>query len=101
MGPSILVVVGLGIWLVVLQEDIAFSQLWIWLSLVLVVVSAVPGIYSGSKGKQISRLAEELGPENGQVRLGLNRLLWLARIDILVLVAVLGLMVFKPGGPSA
>jgi uncharacterized membrane protein len=101
MGPSILVVVGLGIWLVVLQEDIAFSQLWIWLSLVLVVVSAVPGIYSGSKGKQISRLAEELGPENGQVRLGLNRLLWLARIDILVLVAVLGLMVLKPGGPSA
>lgn len=100
MGPSILVVVGLGIWLVVLEEDIAFSQLWIWLSLVLVVVSAAPGLYSGPKGKQISRRAEELGPENGEVRLGLNRLLWLARFDILILVAVLWLMVFRPGGPS-
>lgn len=47
MAPSILVVVGLGIWLVVLEEDISFSQLWIWLALVLVVASALPGVYSG------------------------------------------------------
>jgi uncharacterized membrane protein len=100
MGPSILVVVGLGIWLVILEEDITFSQLWIWLSLVLVVASALPGIYSGPEGKRVASLAEERGADDGEVRRRANRLLWLARVDILILVAVLWLMVFKPGGPS-
>jgi hypothetical protein len=100
MGPSILVVVGLGIWLVVLEEDIAFSQLWIWLSLVLVVVPR-SGHLLRLQGQADFAPRRRARAENGQVRLGLNRLLWLARIDILVLVAVLGLMVFKPGGPSA
>jgi uncharacterized membrane protein len=97
IGPSSLVVIGLGIWLVLLEEWAAFSQLWIWLSLVLVAVSTAQGIYSGSESKRISRLADERGAEDGEVRDRLSRLLWLARLDMLILVAVLWLMVFKPG----
>jgi hypothetical protein len=85
IGPSSLVVIGLGIWLVLLEEWAAFSQLWIWLSLVLVAVSTAQGIYSGSESKRISRLADERGAEDGEVRDRLSRLLWLARIDMLIL----------------
>jgi uncharacterized membrane protein len=49
IGPSSLVVIGLGIWLVLLEEWAAFSQLWIWLSLVLVAISTAQGIFSGSE----------------------------------------------------
>jgi hypothetical protein len=82
---------------VLLEEWADFSQLWIWLSLVLVAASTIVGIYSGSEGKRISRLADERGAEDGGVRDRLRRLLWLARLDMLILVVVLWLMVFKPG----
>ena len=97
IGPSSLVVIGLGVWLVILEEDWAFSQLWIWLALVLVAVSAVQGIYSGPEGKRVQRLADERGPDDGQVRRRLIRLLWLERLDVLILVVVVWLMVFRPG----
>lgn len=97
IGPASLVVIALGIWLVLLEEDWAFSQLWIWLALVLVAVSTVQGIYSGPEGKRVQRLADERGPDDGQVRRRLIRLLWLERLDVLILVVVVWLMVFKPG----
>jgi uncharacterized membrane protein len=97
VGPSSRVVIGLGIWLVLLEEYAALSQPWIWLALVLVAVSTVQGIYSGPEGKRIYRLADERGAEDGEVRRRLSRLLWLARLDMLILVAVVWLMVFKPG----
>jgi uncharacterized membrane protein len=100
MAPSILVVVGLGIWLVILEGDITFSQPWIWLALVLVVASALPGVYSGQQRKRVARLAEEHGADDAEVRRLVDRVLWLARVDIVILVAVVWLMVFKPGGPS-
>ncbi len=101
IGPSALVVIALGIWLVPVEEDLSFSQPWIWLSLVLVAVTMVQnGIYSAPEGKRIARLAEERGPEDREVRRRLSRLLWLGRLDVLILVVVLWLMVFKPGGPT-
>lgn len=100
IGTSSAVVVGAGIWLVFVEEGMAFSQLWIVLSLVLVAVSTVQGIYSGPAGRRIFRLADERGAEDREVRRRFSRLLWLARLDLLILVAVLWLMVFKPGGPS-
>jgi uncharacterized membrane protein len=97
IGPSALVVIGLGIWLVPLENDLAFSQPWIWLALVLVAVTMVQNaFYSVPEGKRIARLAED-----HEVRRRLSRLLWLGRLDVLILVVVLWLMVFKPGGPSS
>lgn len=100
IGPSAAVVIGAGIWLVFLEEDLTFSQLWLVLSLVLVGVSMVEGIWSGPEGKRIERLAEKLEAGSGEVRSRVRRLLWLGRLDLLILVAVLWLMVFKPGGPA-
>ena len=100
IGPSSAVVIGAGIWLVFVEEDLAFSQLWLVLSLVLVAVSMVEGIWSGPEGKRIERLAEERGAESGEARTRVRRLVWLGRLDLLILVVVLWLMVFKPGGPA-
>jgi len=105
VGPGLIatssaVVIGAGIWLVFVEEGLAFSQLWLWLSLVLVAVSSIQGIYSGPEGKRIFKLADERGAEDHEVRHRLSRALWMARLDMLILVAVLWLMVFKPGGPA-
>lgn len=97
MGPSFLVVVGSGIWLVALEDWAAFSQLWVWLGLVLVAVSVLLSIYSGSQRRRMSRLAAERGPEESELLRGLRRNLWLSRLDMLVLVFVVWLMVLKPG----
>lgn len=97
MGPSFLVVVGSGIWLVALEDWAAFSQLWVWLALVLVAVSMLLSIYSGSRRRRMSRVAAEPGPEESELLRGLRRNLWLSRLDMLVLVFVVWLMVLKPG----
>jgi hypothetical protein len=94
------VVVGLGIWLVILEEDISFPQLWIWLTLLLLAISmGQNGIYSAREGSRVTVLADERGAEDAEVRRRFGRLLWLGRLDVLILVIVVGLMVFKPGGP--
>ena len=55
MGPSFLVVVGSGIWLVALEDWAAFSQLWVWLALALVAVSiAAAGCGSDGGEKSLS-----------------------------------------------
>jgi len=101
IGPSAAVVIGLGIWLVILEEWAAFSQVWIWLTLVLLAVSmGQNGIYSAPEGRRVADLADQRGAEDGEVRRRLGRLLWLGRLDVLILVIVVGLMVFKPGAPA-
>lgn len=74
--PSAVVVIGVGIWLVFLEEEWAFSQLWIILALVLVGESTILGMgYFGPEGKRISRIVEERGPEDPDVRRRMSRLL--------------------------
>ena len=97
VGPSVFVVVGVGVWLVPITEEWHLTQLWIWLSLVLVAVSTFLGIYSGAEGAEIPRLADELGAEHHEVRGRSSRLLWLAGLDTLILLVIVWLMVFKPG----
>lgn len=98
IGPSAAVVIGVGIWLVILEEWAAFSQVWIWLTLVLLAVSmGQNAIYSAPEGRRIAVLGDERGAEDREVRLRLDRVLWLGRLDVLILVIVVALMVFKPG----
>src|SRR6266511_475274 len=86
IGTSSAVVIGAGIGRVFVEEGVALSS--------------AQGIYSATEGKHVLRLSEERGAEDRDVLRRLHRLLWLARLDIVILVAVLWLMVFKPGGPA-
>lgn len=98
IGPAAAVVIGLGLWLTIIEDEIDFSDSWIWLSLVLVVVSNVLGIgYFGPEGKRIGRIVAERGPDEPEIRQRIDRLLILDAVDLLILAVVLWLMVFKPG----
>ena len=98
IGPSAMAVIGLGIWLVAIEEEWVFSQTWIVLSLVLVGISMVLGMgYFGPEGKRISRITEQRGPEDPEARGRMDRLVWLSRLDVLILLVVVWAMVFKPG----
>jgi hypothetical protein len=71
-------VIGLGIWLVILEEWAAYSQVWIWLTLVLLAVSmGQNGIYSAPEGRRVAGLVGQPGPEDAEVGRRLSRLLGL------------------------
>jgi hypothetical protein len=53
--------------------------------------------YFGPEGKRISRMADERGAEDPEVRRRMGRLLGFSQVDVLILLVVLWLMVFKPG----
>jgi uncharacterized membrane protein len=77
---------------------VAFSDTWIWLSLELVGVSMVLGMaYFGPEGRRIGSIVDERGPDDAEFRKRMNRLLVIGQLDLLILVVVLWLMVFKPG----
>jgi uncharacterized membrane protein len=101
IGPAALVVIGSGVWIVLIEEWVAFSDVWIWLTLVLVGVSMVLGMgYFGPEGRRIGRLVQERSSEDAEVSHRLGRLLLVGRLDLLLLAVVVWLMVFKPGAPS-
>lgn len=53
--------------------------------------------YLGPEGKRIGRIAAEHGPDVPEIRQRMDRLLRVDGLDLVVVTAVLGLMVFKPG----
>ena len=102
IGPAAIAVIGAGIWITLIEDWVAFSDTWIWLSLVLVGVSMVLGMaYFGPEGRRIGRIIGERGPEDAELRQRMDRLLLIGRLDLLILAVVLWLMVFKPGAPAA
>jgi hypothetical protein len=70
IGPSSLVVIGVGIWLVFLGEWAAFSQLWIWLSLALVAVSMLRASTPGLRASGFRAWPRSAGPRT--VRFGIG-----------------------------
>jgi uncharacterized membrane protein len=97
MGPSFLIVVGSGIWLVAIEDWAAFSQLWVWLSLVLVALSVLVSIYSGSVQRRTSRALGHGAAGDSEVLRAASRFVWLSRLDLAILVVIVWLMVAMPG----
>ncbi|MFA7248464.1 MAG: DUF2269 family protein [Dehalococcoidia bacterium] len=71
-----------------------------WVSLGFLGIFASAGIgmgYLTPKGRQISALLEQHGPAHPEVVALTSRMLTASRIDLVILVAVVAVMVFKPG----
>jgi uncharacterized membrane protein len=97
IGISAALIVAAGAWMVIESSLIELSQLWVWLSLVLFLLSALVGAVYFAPAS--NRIIEAL--EGGQVgeadrRAGVFNLV--SRLDTLLLLVIVGLMVFKPGG---
>lgn len=97
-GPAAFSVVLFGILMVWQSDAWAFGQTWVWLSLSLAVLSLiVGGAYFGPESGRIARLAEERGGDDPEVARRRARVGLLQNLDLVVILVIVALMVFKPG----
>ena len=97
IGVSAVLVVASGLWMVVESDPIELSQLWVWLSLALFLLSAIVGAaYFAPASNRIIEALEGGQVEEADRQAGVFNLV--SRLDTLLLLVIVGLMVFKPGG---
>jgi uncharacterized membrane protein len=97
LAPVSGVVLLLGIGMV-LEGDIGFTTTWILIALIGWAISAGTGaMFLGPESGRLKELIDAKGPEDGQVKARIERLLLVARVDLLLLIFVVFDMVVKPG----
>jgi uncharacterized membrane protein len=95
LGQRLLIPASL---LVIDLDGYDFGQTWIVLGLAGFLFSAVLGTtFLGPETGRLSRLGAERGPDHPDVQSRIRRVLLLARIELVVLIAVILDMVLKPG----
>jgi uncharacterized membrane protein len=98
IAPTTLVLLAMGITMVAVNEAWTIGQLWIILALVLFGLTFATGaFFLGPEAGRISRLVEERGPQDPEVRRRLRRVVLVGRIDLITLIVVVWDMVVKPG----
>jgi uncharacterized membrane protein len=96
--PSALAVVGFGVWLVLNSPAWEFSQTWVTLGLVMFLASAITGAaFLGPEAGRVFRLGGDRGAADSEVQSRIARALWISRIEMILLIAVIFDMVVKPG----
>ena len=94
VAPPLTLLAGIG--LVVWSPAWGFSQFWVYGALALVALSIVFGAVLS--GKAMGTIRDAAGSGDGRsLAAGISNLARFSAIDILVLLAILALMVFKPG----
>lgn len=97
-APAAIAVLGFGILMVVESPAWSFGQLWVWLALVLAgSVALIGASYYGPEQGRITRLAAERGTDDSEVLRRRNRLQLVNHLEAVVMVAIVFLMVIKPG----
>jgi uncharacterized membrane protein len=97
LAPASLVLLIAGI-LMVIEGFPEFQDLWIVLGIVGFLTTLLTGIlYLGPTADRLATLAEEKGTGSPDVRAAIDRLLFVARLDLLVLFLVIFDMTIKPG----
>lgn len=100
VGPVIGVSAGLllasGIWMVLDSDAIELSQTWVWLGLAGFLLSAIVGAaFFGPASVKIVKDLEDGRVEEADRRA--KQFNMVAQFDLLLLIAIVGVMVFKPG----
>ncbi|MGH2662547.1 MAG: DUF2269 family protein [Actinomycetota bacterium] len=96
IGISAALVLASGIWMVLDSDAIELSQTWVWLGLVGFGISAVVGGVYFAPASARSGRALEAGNTEEADRLA-RQFNLVARLDLLLLLVIVGLMVFRPG----
>jgi len=103
MTGGLLLVVG-GFWLIGLEDDVDLGTGWISAALTLFVAALLLGGFGGQRPKRARALATELAEEGAEMCAELRALLddRVSRLanyaSAALILAILALMVFKPGG---
>lgn len=97
-GPAAVSVLVFGFLLVWRSDAWTFGQPWVWLSLILTVAMLLTGaLYFGPEAGRIEKLADERGVDDAEVRRRTSRAEQISNLEVVVMVVVVFLMVFKPG----
>jgi uncharacterized membrane protein len=95
--PSSLLVIVFGV-LLVNNVGFDFGDTWIILAFVAFAASFIAGAgFLGPESGRISKLAAERGAEDAEVQARIGRILFVSRIELVILIAVILDMVVKPG----
>jgi uncharacterized membrane protein len=96
IAPPVALLAGIG--LVVWGESWNFAQVWVYLALGLAVVAAaIGGGLESSAAKSAKSALEDEGASGSRFTAAVDRLHRLGWVDVTVVVAILVLMIFKPG----
>ena len=96
-APVSLFVILMGV-LMVIEGPWSFGDTWISLALGGFVLSFLIGAgFLGPESGRVKRLADESGADAPEVQARTDRLLLVARLDLVLLFAIIVLMVWKPG----
>jgi uncharacterized membrane protein len=96
--PAPLLVLATGITMVIVSDAWGFSQSWVYSALILIVISGVlGGAVGGRLEKRLIALREEGSVETPGYAEVLARATRTGWLELVVLVAIVALMVYKPG----
>jgi hypothetical protein len=96
--PAALLLLGLGIWMVILEPAWTFGQFWILAAIAMFAYSFLVGaIYLGPQSAKLKRTYERDGAESVEASDILKRLFLASRIELALLILIVFDMVLKPG----
>jgi Predicted integral membrane protein (DUF2269) len=96
LAPSVAILLGLGIWLVVDNEAWDFGQTWIWLALALFGAAFLIGAAFQSRAAIAAERAATAG-DHAEARRHVRRWTWGMRLILLLLLVATWDMTTKPG----
>ena len=97
-GPSSGLTLVFGIVTVLFSKGAyEFSETWILIGFVGFAISGVMTMMLAPRAKRLGALTAEKGHDDPEVAAGARRIINMRMIEILILVAVIAAMVFKPG----
>jgi uncharacterized membrane protein len=97
-GPSVIVSLGTGTWMVVRSNAWQFNQGWILGGLIILAILFFMGVgFHVPQYKRIRLAIEKHGEESPVVQQLIGRSFTAAQLEVVLLVIVILLMVFKPG----
>jgi uncharacterized membrane protein len=97
-APASILVLIMGLLMVFLTDGLHITDLWIILGLVGIANTIVIGIvFLGPEAGRLGRMLAERDPSDAELQQRIARIFTISRIDLAVLLAVVVIMVFKPG----
>jgi hypothetical protein len=91
-----ILVIGTALWMIFGQDGLNFGILWIDIATALFAISFITGIAYFSRGSD--KLSERLESEgySAEIASGVRTMHMVARVEVIVLLALVWLMVFQP-----
>ena len=95
--PVTILILLTAVWMIVARDHLGFGDLWITLSFTIWLIGVLTGIfYFTAKAKSLSARLEATGVDESLLA-EVERVHMVERVEIILLLGLLFLMIFKPG----